>query len=140
MKIWPYLKIMYWRFHIKTPFTFWDTHTLEMWKVCLQTFRNNRICKKLAYFLRKLQVSRANDSRILRIKNAKFSGYCLYMDTNIYWDFQICISVPLKNFHKFHRKIPVLESLFNKVTSLKASNFFKKGLPYRCFPVKFAKF
>ena len=29
------------------------------------------------------------------IKNAKFSGYYFYMNTNIYGDFQICISVPL---------------------------------------------
>ena len=38
---------------------------------------------KLAYFLRNLQISRANNSRSLRIQNAKFSGYCLYMNTNI---------------------------------------------------------
>ena len=31
-----------------------------------------------------------------RIKNAKFSGYCFYVHTKKYWDFQICISVPLK--------------------------------------------
>ena len=43
-----------------------------------------------------LENSRANNSRILRIKNAKFSGYCFYMNTNIQRDFQICISVPLK--------------------------------------------
>ena len=29
------------------------------------------------------------------IKNANFSGYCFYMNTNIWVDFQICISVPL---------------------------------------------
>ena len=39
--------------------------------------------KKLAFFLRNLQTSWANNSRILRIKNAKFSGYCFYMNTNI---------------------------------------------------------
>ena len=33
--------------------------------------------------------------RILRIKNAKLSRYCFYTNTNIYGDFQICISVPL---------------------------------------------
>ena len=38
-----------------------------------------------------------NNSRILRIKNAKFSGCYFYMNTNIYGDFQICISVPLTN-------------------------------------------
>ena len=67
-----------------------------MQKVCLQTFRKNRICKKLAYFLRNLKTSRGNNSRIRSIKNAKFSGYCFYMHTTILGDFQICISVPLK--------------------------------------------
>ena len=51
--------------------------------------------KKLAYFFRNSQTSRVNNSRILRIKNAKFSGYCFYMKTNLYGNFQICISVPL---------------------------------------------
>ena len=36
-----------------------------------------------------------NNSRILTIKNAKFSGYHFYMNLNIKGDFQICISVPL---------------------------------------------
>ena len=44
----------------------------------------------------------------------------------------------LKNFLKFHRKTPVLESLFNKVAGL--CNFIKKRLQYRCFPVKIVKF
>ena len=39
-----HMKIICWRFHIKTPFTFWDMRTWDMWKVCLQTFRYNRIC------------------------------------------------------------------------------------------------
>ena len=50
----------------------------------------------LAYFLRKIQTLRVNNSRILTIKNAKFSGYYFYMNLNIQGDFQICISVPLK--------------------------------------------
>ena len=53
-KICPYLrlhlKIICRRFHMKTPFKVWDMRTWDMWKVCLQTFRNN--------------------SRILRIKRA----------------------------------------------------------------------
>ena len=48
---------------------------------------------KKAYFLRNLQTSRINNSRILKIRNAKFSGYGFYMNTNIQLDFQICISV-----------------------------------------------
>ena len=39
--------------------------------------------------------SRENNQTILKIKNAKFSWYCFYMNANIYGDFQICISVPL---------------------------------------------
>ena len=35
-----------------------------------------------------------NNSRILAIRNAKFSGY-FYMNLNIWGDFHICISVPL---------------------------------------------
>ena len=40
---------------------------------------------------------------------------------------------------KFHRKTPVLESIFNKVAGLWACNFIKKKLQHRCFPMKFAK-
>ena len=52
---------------------------------------------KLAYFLRNLQTSRANNSRVLRI--VKFSGYCFYINANIEEDFKICISVPLKHLY-----------------------------------------
>ena len=45
-----------------------------------------------------------------------------------------------KKLCKFHRKAPVLESLFYKVTSLQACNVTKKRLLHRCFPVKFEKF
>ena len=47
---------------------------------------------KLAYFLRKIQTLRVNNSRILTIKNSKFLGYYFYMNLNIWGDFQICIS------------------------------------------------
>ena len=52
------------------------------------------------------------------------------------------IRVLTKNY-KFHRKTPVLKSLFNKlqafrhVTLLKVCNFVKKRLQHSCFPVKF---
>ena len=49
-------------------------HMWDMWTVCLQTFRNNK-----AYFFKKLKTSRANNSRIPRIKNVKFSGYCFIL-------------------------------------------------------------
>ena len=85
---------------MKTPFTFWDMCTWYMWKGYLQTFRNNRICLKFAYFLRKSQTSGAYNSRILRVNIAKFSGYSFYININIHEHFQICTSVPLIVFEK----------------------------------------
>ena len=52
---------------------------------------------KYVELLRNVKTSWANNSRILRIKNAKFSGYCFYMKTNIKGDFRICINVPCKS-------------------------------------------
>ena len=43
-------------------------------------------------------------------------------------------------FRKFHKETPVLESLFNKVSGLKACNFIKKRIQHSCFPLKFARF
>ena len=45
-----------------------------------------------------------------------------------------------RKLHRFNKKIPVLESLFDKATDLKACNFIKKKFQHRCFPVKCAKF
>ena len=45
-----------------------------------------------------------------------------------------------ERFRKFHRKTPVLVSLFNKVADVQACNFNKKRLQHRCFPVKFVEF
>ena len=45
-----------------------------------------------------------------------------------------------QKFRKFHRKTPVLESIFNKLTGLHACNFIKKDSKYRSFPVKLTKF
>ena len=39
--------------------------------------------KEEAYFLRKIQTSRVNNSRILKIKNAKFSRDYFYINVNI---------------------------------------------------------
>ena len=39
-----------------------------------------------------------------------------------------------------HRKTLVLEPFFNKVADLHASNFIKKRLQYRCFPMNIVKF
>ena len=44
---------------------------------------------------KKIQNLQENNSRVFRIKNAKFSGYYFCMNENKYGDDQICISVPL---------------------------------------------
>ena len=45
-------------------------------------------------FKKKTNFTGVDNSRILTIKNAKFSGYNFYTNLNIYADFQICISGP----------------------------------------------
>ena len=37
-----------------------------------------------------------------------------------------------QKLRNFHRKVPVLESLFNKVAGLKTCNFIKKRPQHRC--------
>ena len=59
---------------------------------------------KVAYFLRKIQTLRVDNSRILRSKNAKFSGYYFYLNPNIQGDFEICISVPLSFILQLQQK------------------------------------
>ena len=50
--------------------------------VCKHSEAIEYVKKKLAYFLRNLQTSQVKNSRNLRIKNVKFSGYCFYMNAN----------------------------------------------------------
>ena len=45
-----------------------------------------------------------------------------------------------KKFCKFHRKTPLMQSLFNKVVGLTVCDFINKRPQHRCFLVKFAKF
>ena len=44
----------------------------------------------------------------------------------------------IRNFRKFHKKTPMLESLFDKVAGLQT--FIKKRLQHSCFPSRFTKF
>ena len=63
-------------------------HCKSVWShVLLHDF-----CKLLIfnYHLRKIRYE------ILTIKNTKLSGYYFYINFNIWGDFQICISLPLK--------------------------------------------
>ena len=80
MKIQRYLhlhiKIICERFCIVIPLTFRD---IPIFMKCL--FVN--IQKQLAYFLRKIQILRVNNCRILRFNYAKFSGHCFCMNLSI---------------------------------------------------------
>ena len=90
-----------------------------MQNVCLQTYRNNRICWKLAYFLREIQTLRVNNSRILTIKNTKFSGYYFYMNLYIWGDSQICISVPLIDSHISHDEFVSVNNILREYNKTK---------------------
>ena len=50
------------------------------------------------FFKKNTNFTGVNKSIIVMIKNAKFSGYYFYKNSNIFGDFQICISVPLMIF------------------------------------------
>ena len=63
--------------------TFWDIRTRDICNACSQTYRNNRTCNKVAYFFRIMQTSRVNNSKILGIKNVKFSRNCFDKNPNI---------------------------------------------------------
>ena len=47
-----------------------------------------------------MQTLQVNNSRIPWTKNTKFLEYYFYLNTNIYGDFQFCISIPLKAHSK----------------------------------------
>ena len=85
------------------------------------------IPKKLAYFLRKLYISRAHIAKSKRCLNTKSLRHFFYLKTKILADFQICISVPLRiqvsilNF-KWH----FLHQLF-KLYSEKHERFVSDG-------------
>ena len=64
---------------------------------------------KTSLLLRKVQTLRVTNSRILTIKNVKFWGYYCG-NLNIWGDFQICITLPLK------MNIP--KSMFNHTMSI----------------------
>ena len=71
-----HIKITCQRYCIVAQITFWDIRTRDIWNGCLQTYRNNRICYKVAYCLRKIHISRVNYSRIVLGLGMRHSGYC----------------------------------------------------------------
>ena len=74
---------------------------------------------KSSLLFKKEQTFRVKKSRIPGTKNTKFSEYYFYLNTNMYEDFQICISVPL-NMRYIFLSILVFDS-FN-LLDLRAVN------------------
>ena len=62
-------------------FAFTWNNIPKMKNICLKTFRKNRIRYKIAYFLKKLQTLRINNTIFLNIMNTKFLEYNFYMNT-----------------------------------------------------------
>ena len=53
----------------------------------------------------------------------KFSGYCFFMKTNIYGDFQICISASLKHFMNLIKPFSPVKWLWSCFVNYKISLF-----------------
>ena len=75
-----HMKIICWRFHIKTPIAFWDMHTWDMWKVGLQTLRNNIAYVKIILLFNKFANLKAREKltfitrEFLRLRMRNFQG------------------------------------------------------------------
>ena len=95
----------------------WRNKPTYLPKSLLTNIQKHQNMLKIGLLFKKLQTSRADNSRILRFTNAKFLGYCFYMNTKIQVDFQICISVPL----------PVIPLV---LTLLSRNSFQQKFLPF----------
>ena len=67
-----HVNITCWRFHIKTPFTFWDMRTCDMWKICLQTFRNNSFWYKHLNFA---IYNRGNIPNLCKMRSNRFQMF-----------------------------------------------------------------
>ena len=54
---------------------FYEIKTSRLYEIFVYKHKNQQNMLKVAYFLRKIQTLRVNNSIILRIKNVKISGY-----------------------------------------------------------------
>ena len=64
------------------------------------------------------------------IQNAKISGYCFYINTNIQGDIQICISVPLTEQFNMLFGVMIVD---NRILDLHGSNQISQALQrYNC--------
>ena len=102
-------------------------------------FTNIQKQQKLAYFLRNLTTSRENNSRIIEIKNVKFSGYCFYMNTNVQEDFQICFSVPLIRDNEMYNRTLLIAQAYKNRQKQPTSHSYTELNKTQFFPVSIVK-
>ena len=76
------MKIIFQRFHIKIPFTFWYICMWDMWKVCLHS-ETIECVKNKPTFKEIYELNGQIPQTFLRIKRAKISGFYFYMNTSI---------------------------------------------------------
>ena len=76
------MKVICRRFHIVAPFTI----EISAFEICEKfVYKHSETTGYLlVYFLKNSRTSRINISSIFRINNAKYAGYCFYMNTDIY--------------------------------------------------------
>ena len=133
MKIYQYLrlhiKIICQRFCSIILFSFWDIRTRDIWSDCLQTYRNNRVFLKVAYFLRKIQTSRVNNSRIIKFKNANFQRIVFTWVRLI--EFYIRLACSWQTLLQVLRYIDYL--LGKGKCQPHCSNYFVRKHAFRCF-------
>ena len=131
MKIFLYvrlhLKTIPWKFRIPNPKNYLVIYPQSFRNVCLQTYRNNRIRQKVAYFLRKIQTLRVNNSRILRIKNAKFQSFVfIWIKTyvEIFKSAFVCLSYSTWSAVKAQKQPPkvFVKKMFLKLSQISPEN------------------
>ena len=94
--------------HYKTIYFLRYTHPRYI-KCCFTNIQKQQKMFKKNLCFKKMQTFQVNNSIILRIENTKSWRCCFHINPNIWWNFQICISVTLRTF-LFHRNI-MLHSL-----------------------------
>ena len=111
-----FLKCLFSKFWISVKFSLYVRVYIKTisWKFCILNPKRSRVIylwnlvflKKVGYFLTNLLflyvckhsgISGANNSKSKCFYNVKPSAYCFHVKTNISVDFQIYISVPLRN-------------------------------------------
>ena len=137
------------RFHIKTPFTFWDMCTWDMRKFAYKHVEAKE-CYKLAYFLRNLQTSRANSLfSLLNDWNYFWNKYCnlpflaicrsllpllIFLASSWYQKAKIGLRMSLQNKKMINYHIKGLyKTTCYKTKSNFSQFFFSHWLLYKCF-------